>query len=540
MSRSGVSPGVSASVSAAPGEAEQQHEHELLQSLVDRVPAMIVVYGPDQSIQRVNAAFETVLGWSAAEAGGPGVFEQCFPDPVRRAEVKAFMDSGRDGWMDMPMVTRDGRTIETTWANVRLSDGAQVGIGLDITGRKRDEARLLRQAERLGALYHVARSVASDLDLERIVQVVTDSATQLSGAQFGAFFYNTVDERGEYYMLYTLSGAPRSAFANFGLPRNSAVFEPTFRGAGIIRADDIRKDPRYGKSPPHYGMPPGHLPVVSYLAVPVISRTGAVHGGLFFGHEKAGVFTAEAEEIVAAIAAQAAVALDNAGLLQDAQREVERRRQAEERQELLLREMDHRIKNLFALAGSLVTLSARTAATPQELAEALHQRLGALARSQALTQGRAGATSAEPATTLQALVRTILAPYDEGTGADARVRFEGCDAPIGSGAVTAFALLLHEFATNAAKYGALSVPDGRVTVGCEEVGERLHLTWTEEGGPAVTPPDAEDGFGTFLARATVQGQLGGTIERAWRPAGLVIRLDVAQDRLMPAAAPAAD
>src|SRR3546814_10837747 len=96
--------------------------------------------------------------------------------------------------------------------------------------------------------------------------MVTDAATQWSGGKFGAFFYNQVDDKGEIYSLYTLSGVPRSAFADFEMPRNTAVFAPTFDGTGIVRSDDIRKDPRYGRSGPHFGMPKGHLPVVSYLA----------------------------------------------------------------------------------------------------------------------------------------------------------------------------------------------------------------------------------------------------------------------------------
>jgi hypothetical protein len=99
------------------------------------------------------------------------------------------------------------------------------------------------------------------------------------------------DGKGERYLLYTLSGAPREAFARFGLPRNTAIFQPTFGGTGIVRCDDIRTDPRYGKSGPHFGMPKGHLPVVSYLAVPVISQSGEVHGGLFFGHDKPAAFS---------------------------------------------------------------------------------------------------------------------------------------------------------------------------------------------------------------------------------------------------------
>ena len=114
------------------------------------------------------------------------------------------------------------------------------------------------------------------------------------------------------------------------MPRNTAVFEPTFRGTAIVRSPDILADPRYGKSAPHFGMPKGHLPVRSYLAVPVTARTGEVLGGLFFGHPQPGMFTERAERLVISIAAQAAVAIDNARLYQALQRELEARRQAEQ------------------------------------------------------------------------------------------------------------------------------------------------------------------------------------------------------------------
>ena len=131
-----------------------------------------------------------------------------------------------------------------------------------------------------------------------------------------------IDDKGESYTLYTLSGAPREAFARFPMPRNTAVFGPTFAGEGIVRSPDITKDPRYGQNAPHHGMPEGHLPVRSYLAVPVVSRTGEVLGGLFFGHSEPGVFDERAERIVAAIAVQAAIAIDKARLYQAAQDEI--------------------------------------------------------------------------------------------------------------------------------------------------------------------------------------------------------------------------
>ncbi|HEY2001406.1 MAG TPA: GAF domain-containing protein, partial [Acidobacteriaceae bacterium] len=150
--------------------------------------------------------------------------------------------------------------------------------------------------------------------LESIVQSATDAGRQLCGAQFGAFFYNVVNAQGESYQLYTLSGVPREKFAAFPMPRNTLVFAPTFEGKGIVRSADITKDPRYGQNLPHFGMPKGHLPVRSYLAVPVTSQSGEVLGGLFYGHEDADVFGQDSESLVATIAAQAAVAIENARL----------------------------------------------------------------------------------------------------------------------------------------------------------------------------------------------------------------------------------
>ena len=113
-------------------------------------------------------------------------------------------------------------------------------------------------------------------------------------------------------------GVPRESFSKFPAPRNTALFGPTFRGEGVLRLDDVTQDPRYGQNPPYHGMPKGHLPVRSYLAVPVVSRSGEVLGGLFFGHSKAGVFTARDEEMLVAVAVQGAAAIDNARLFQQA------------------------------------------------------------------------------------------------------------------------------------------------------------------------------------------------------------------------------
>jgi PAS domain S-box-containing protein len=514
------------------------------------------------------------------------------------------------------------------------------------------ETALLLQTHRLRTLNRIAKAVASELHLDRIVQIVTDAATDLSGAQFGAFFYNEVSDQGESYVRYTLSGAPREAFEKFPLPRNTAVFGPTFRGEGVVRSDDIRRDSRYGRNSPYFGMPEGHLPVVSYLAVPVISRSGDVLGGLFFGHEKAGVFGDELEELITAIAAHAAIAIDNSALFERAQREADRQRElyhaaahfaaivgssedailsmnldgiiqswnrgaenlfgysaeevtgqsiamlipegredeeptivdrirhgekveqyetvrrhktgerldvsltvspiinaagaivgvskivrdisekrrAEEGQSLLLREMSHRVKNLFALASGVVTISSRSATSVPEFATSIRERLSALGRAHELTLPDFASASERPreGTSLLSLLQAILAPYTEEQSS--RIQVSGPDAFVGASSLVGLALLLHEFSTNAAKYGALSTASGQLRIDLSVESDALRITWCESGGPEVDGPKLE-GFGTTLERATVRNQLQGSIEREWLRDGLTIRLSVPLSRL---------
>jgi hypothetical protein len=196
------------------------------------------------------------------------------------------------------------------------------GITLDSTQAREIALQRDESLEVVETVNRVGRSLSAELDLQKLVQLVTDAATQLSKAEFGSFFYNNVNEKGESYTLYTVSGVPREMFSKFPMPRKTAVFAPTFSGLGIVRSDDIRKDPRYGKYSPHYGMPEGHLPVVSYLSVPVISRSGEVIGALFFGHSQPGIFTEREERIVAGLAAQTAIAVDNARLFESAKQAV--------------------------------------------------------------------------------------------------------------------------------------------------------------------------------------------------------------------------
>ena len=206
-------------------------------------------------------------------------------------------------------------------------------------------------------------------------------------------------------------------------------------------------------------------------------------------------------------------------------RDITERRRRQEQQKLLLREMNHRVKNLFALAGSVVTLSARSAGTPKELAEAVRERLAALARAHELTLpdlAEKGEKS-DRTTTLSALVRTIVTPYLLSEN-DARITINGPEVPISGSAVMSMALLLHETATNAAKYGALSSQSGHVDVSWLVWNDQLLLAWREHGGPTLDGQSDHEGFGSLLARLTVTSQLGGKISRDWNREGLTVNL----------------
>jgi two-component sensor histidine kinase len=201
--------------------------------------------------------------------------------------------------------------------------------------------------------------------------------------------------------------------------------------------------------------------------------------------------------------------------------------------EILSRELSHRIKNLFAVVSSLVTLSARGDKGFQIFARALRGRIEALGRAHDYVRPSEWDRDASRDRTLTNLLDTVLAPFRGESAIDGkpRIEIEGPDVPMGPFAATALALTLHELATNAAKYGALSRPAGKVGVTCEIKGDLVEVVWRERGGPPVAGPPEKEGFGSMLARRTFSADLGGAMEAEWQPEGLVLKLTAPLQRL---------
>ncbi len=201
-------------------------------------------------------------------------------------------------------------------------------------------------------------------------------------------------------------------------------------------------------------------------------------------------------------------------------------RQAAEERELVAQELSHRIKNIFAVLTGIVSLSARGQPEVKTFAEQLRQRIFALGEAHDfvrpqnyLSAGNAGQG------TLSALVARLMRPYEDEDGKQ-RVRYSGEDTTIDDAAATPLALLFHELATNAAKYGALSQPEGWTSLSGRIEGEQFHLTWKEHGGPEIAEPSLLSGFGSKLIELSVSGQLRGEIERVWEEDGLRVELSL--------------
>ena len=306
-------------------QEELRETSQRLDAILSNTTMAVFLMDHQQQCVYANAAAEKLTGYPFEKMRGRPLhdvihhtkpngsyypLEEC---PIDRAFPERAQVQGEELF-----VAPDGSfyTVAFTASPLRDQNGVPVGTVIEARNIEQDKAK---QAQ-FDVLNQTGQFLAAELELERVVQIVTDAGVQLSRAKFGAFFYNVLEDAGESLMLYALSGAEPADFEGFDHPRATAVFGPTFKGEAVVRSDDIMADTRYAKNAPHKGMPPGHLPVRSYLAVPVISRSGEVIGGLFFGHPEPGVFNEESEQLLLGLAGQAAVAIDNARLFEAAQR----------------------------------------------------------------------------------------------------------------------------------------------------------------------------------------------------------------------------
>jgi len=320
--------------------ADQMHAE--LAAIVKSSDDAIIGKTLDGCVTSWNAGAERLFGYSAAEAIGRPVTFLIPPDRIdEEAALLARLSRGeRVEHFETLRRRKDGRLIPVSLSisPIKNRQGRIVGaakIARDISRRKqieqgREEVLAREREARTVAetLNGVVQLLAAELDLQALLQKVTDAGATVTEAEMAALFYNAGDEPAEGYALYALSGLSQEAFDAIGMPRHTRGLDQTFRAKRVLRLADTAADP----GPDRHRLPQGGPEDMrSYLAVPVTSRSGEVLGGLLFGHREPGRFTERAERLALGIAAQGAIAIDNARLYARATKEIAARKQAEER-----------------------------------------------------------------------------------------------------------------------------------------------------------------------------------------------------------------
>ena len=334
---------------------ELQEQREWFQVSLSSIGDAVITTDVDGKITFLNPVAERMTAWTSADAAGlplERVF-QIINEQTRepaQSPVRAVLRDGNVVGLanHTALISKDGREtpIDDTAAPIRDARGRLLGAVMvfhDVTVRRRAEAALRGETRILELLNEIGVGIAAELNLPRLLQKLTDAAAKLSGAGYAMFRYDGAGPSVESSSLYAPSDAAREVFAQLCLSRDGPGFDPTLRSKHVVRLADITLEARYEPAAPRLdGQPPPLLR--SYLAVPVVSRSGEVIGGLFFGHREAHMFSERAERLVLGVAAQAAVAIDNARLYEAAQAEIRRREQAE----TALRETDRRKDEFLA------------------------------------------------------------------------------------------------------------------------------------------------------------------------------------------------
>jgi len=310
----------------------RQSEEEL-RALANTIPQLAWMAEPSGAIVWFNQRWYEYTGITPAESTGWG-WKDVYDPAVLPAVLEHWDESVRTGSpfeMEFPIRGADGnfRWFLTRVEAVHDREGQVVrwfGTNTDVDQVKRAEQALREESHVLELLNSTGTTLASTRDLRSLMQAATDAAAGVCGARFGAFFHYGEQGAGTLFSLYTLSGATSAEFQDFAEPGASALFGPGLRADGLVRLGDIGIDPLHAGKAQQFGLPAGHPPLRSYLAVPVTARSGELLGSMFFGHPEPGVFTERSERIVSGIAAQAAIAVDNIRLVEAASRAAEERK----------------------------------------------------------------------------------------------------------------------------------------------------------------------------------------------------------------------
>lgn len=374
-------------------------------------------------------------------------------------------------------------------------------FGIDITDELGRRAALAPDylSEKL-ALQDLAHQMAEHPEqvLPRLVALAMKTC---EGASAGISLF---ESEGNVFRWHYLTGV----LAKF----NGATTPRNFSPCGVCLD---RRSPVLMKNPERIydWIKDAHIVVPEVLLVPLFIGNAEPLGTLWIVAHEGQQFNSDHARVMSELASFAGIALRMI-------RTEEKLKHALESQETLTKEMSHRVKNLFALADGMVRMSARTAVTPAELAKNISSRLHALATAHGLVRRSLSDGSHQQKIDLHTLLNTVLQPH-----VVAHLKLDGPSVALGERTTNGLALVFHELATNAVKYGALS-GNGSVDISWRTQGDDLVMKWHEAGGPEVGAPPERTGFGTMLSERTVTSQLRGKIDYEWKREGVAVTMVV--------------
>lgn len=313
----GIPNGVINTILETTGARELDEKQARLAAIVDNSDDAIISKTLKGFITSWNKAAEKLFGYTEAEAIGKHITMLIPPERLAEEDyiITNIASGNRIDHFETIRVSKYGRLIpiSLTVSPIKDRHGNIIGaskIARDISLQKEAREAALHYTKRLETLNAIIKATSEDLDIEKILQKVSDAALALTGAKFGIFFYSSIIKEDLPLTLYALSGISQKTFDNLTKAEGSEFFHHIFNSTTAVRVDDIAKNPEDTRERALQE----HLKIASYIAAPIITRTGEVIGGLLLGHHEAGMFSAEQESIVASIASQSATGLENAKL----------------------------------------------------------------------------------------------------------------------------------------------------------------------------------------------------------------------------------